>query len=162
MDLFEGHLEGVAAEVTKRSDLLSSSCFQISFSHVICLAADTQLPLPAVSNDISVGVQKTGNRIWPQMKADGVLGSGFGKSDLLKIKRYFIRSDNAVWLFPAWAWAFFVFVVGVRSHSFVRPVYGEEGYKCLLNLKSWLLCIYLCWMVTVHTSPNICVIQASN
>ena len=54
MGLFEGHLEGVEAEVTKRGDLLSCSCFQITFSQVICLAADTPLPLPAVSNDISV------------------------------------------------------------------------------------------------------------
>lgn len=40
MDLFEGHVEGDEAEVTKRGDLLSS-CFQMTFSHVTYLAADT-------------------------------------------------------------------------------------------------------------------------
>jgi len=49
----EGHLDLVEAEVTKRGHLLSSCC-QITFSHGICSAADIQLPLPAVSNDISV------------------------------------------------------------------------------------------------------------
>lgn len=53
MGLFEGHLEAVVAEVTKRHDLWSS-CFHITFSHVIYLAADTSLLLPAASNDISV------------------------------------------------------------------------------------------------------------
>lgn len=40
MDLFEGHLEGDEAEVMERGDLLSS-CFQMTFSHVTYLAADT-------------------------------------------------------------------------------------------------------------------------
>lgn len=63
MGLFEGHLEGVEAEVTERGDLLSSSCCQITFSHVICLAAETQLPLPAVSNDISIVCTEDWQRI---------------------------------------------------------------------------------------------------
>lgn len=98
MGLFEGHLEGVEAEVTKRGDLLSYFCFQITFSHVIYLAADTQLPLPAVSNDISIVCTEDWQRI---MTTDIVLGSGSDISDLLKIRRNFIRSDNAVWVFPA-------------------------------------------------------------
>lgn len=40
MDLFEGHMEGDEAEVMERGDLLSS-CFQMTFSHVTYLAADT-------------------------------------------------------------------------------------------------------------------------